>query len=183
MRDLVNSRKINLLASKTVFDELVGKVVSGSKDPKLWKFSLGVESYRDIHKIPFTKGGQSYGDRSLIEEIRNIKSNVQDQVILLTGDRELSTKASTLGIKTIFLSQETQGHMDYGEYIYCLSRSGRGLRKPTISVDGKDVVEIRENPGTELGITQVVTKDMRYNFAKVLELLQEIMRRDQGTSS
>ncbi|ABP95328.1 MULTISPECIES: PIN domain-containing protein [Metallosphaera] len=167
-------RELRLIPSSRVHDELLGKIENSSKDPRLPRFILGLESYYQIHRVPPRSTQGNYGDKRLLEELRFMKMYVDEKVVFVTGDRELGNKASAHA-DTVILEGRREDKGDWGTYLECLGKLQFKGRNPEIRVNGETVVVIEKSPNPSLNTDyRTVVKTLRpdLNYAKVLEALQ-----------
>ncbi|AEB95263.1 PIN domain-containing protein [Metallosphaera cuprina] len=185
-----SERGVRLIPLRSVYNELLAKVNGGSKDRNLYKFIMGLESYRDIHKVPPDKvpsygdgkmqqKGPPYGDREIVEELKRVKQSVEDKVVFVTADVENGNKAHGNAIQTIILRNKVKSKRDVGELLHCLG-STRNLDSPNkdrvaeITLDGEIVAEVMYTPpdlnGEKLTEVRTLRKDL--NYASMLEKLQ-----------
>ncbi|MCY0860922.1 MAG: PIN domain-containing protein [Metallosphaera prunae] len=167
-------RELRLIPSRSVYDELLGKIENSSKDSRLPRFILGLESYYQIHRIPPRSKQGNYGDRSLLEELKFMKMSVAEKVIFVTGDWELGNKARA-HTDTVILEGKKEGEGDWGTYLECLGKLQFKGKKPGILVNGETVATVEQPPNPSVSPdyrTIVKTLKPNLNYAKVLEALQ-----------
>ncbi|QXJ32049.1 PIN domain-containing protein [Saccharolobus shibatae] len=174
-------RLIPLLA---VYKELSEKLNSTQRDEKLVVFRLGMAAFKNVHLalVPQLEDRLSkIGDVEVMNEVKKLKSALPNNVVLVTMDKNLASNIS-LNVKTITLEKRvTNKQYDMGEFLHCLSyypqySFNKGIRKDLyLELEGKDVAKISYNT-EDLLTVNVETLDIKYNYAKVLEVLKDVIK-------
>jgi hypothetical protein len=98
-----------LLASRSVYNELLSKTLNTQRgDPRIL-FHLAMASYRNILTPPVTSEHKGSGDVSLIKEAVNLKSQFPERLVLLTCDKGLSNSAYSQGVIAVLLNWVRRG--------------------------------------------------------------------------
>ncbi|ARM76831.1 hypothetical protein [Acidianus manzaensis] len=174
--------KGKLLASKSVYNELLNKTKNTQKEGKTILFHLGMYSYTLLHRNPPISEFNKSGDIPLIEEAKKIKDNISEQLVLITADRQESYVAGSNKVKSIFLNTLKDGKGDIGELLFCLTYRSEytdphdnAKKELSIELNGEETVKILPYQLHE-GKSKVVTKNKELNYAKVIEKLYEIVK-------
>lgn len=174
--------KGRLLASRSVYNELLNKTKNTQKETKTILFHLGMYSFSSLHKNPPVGEYSRSGDIPLIEEARKIKDNIADPIVLITADKQVSYVANSHMVKSIWLNTIRNGKGDYGELLFCLSyrreymNSTDYTRKDVIlQLEDKEIVKLMPS-SLGSGLTKVQTIDKKRNYAIMIKKLQEITR-------
>jgi len=149
-----------LLASRATYNELQNKTSSTQKDEKLYRFYMGMESYRSSHTPPISED-RRFGDTNLLEESKRLKSELPDKLVLITADVMLANSARSKGVSTILLRNVNKGKGDIGVYLNCV----KYFTQNSIMVEGKKVAEIPKVREYEEKIrVKTIKEELNYPF-------------------
>lgn len=179
--------KGRLLASRSAYNELSNKTKNTQKQSDTIIFDIGMYTYTKIHRTPpIISEYKPQGDIPLINEARILKDNIVDQIAIITGDVQVANRAQSQKVKSILLSQlKPSNEGNIGELLFCLSYQSQyyDLHDPNsikkeveITLDGRRIAILRPYIVNE-GVVNVIVKDPRYNYAKLVEELSSIISR------
>ncbi len=161
-----------LLASKSTYNELQNKTNSTQKDEKLYQFYMGMESYRLSHTPPISED-KKFGDISLIEESKRLKSELPDKLVLITADVMLANSARSKGISTILLKNIVKGKGDIGEFLSCMKYFTDSFI--SIKINGETVAKIPKVRTYE-GKVRIITEKEELNYPYLLSVTENFLK-------
>ena len=166
------NRSFRLLPSKSVYKELSAKTESTQKDEFPVKFYLGMQAFRELHpKLP--EIDRRFGDIALLHEVKALKSDFPENIVLITGDKGLVNAARSQGVKCVHLSKLVKSEDgDWGEYISCM----RFFANVKVTVDGREAAVVRRTTDLEQ-YTEVEAVDLNHNYPKVVDKLELFLGR------
>ena len=166
------NRSFRLLPSRSVYRELSAKTESTQKDEFPVKFHLGMQAFRALHpKLP--EVDRRFGDIALLHEVKALKSDFPENIVLITGDKGLVNAARSQGVKSVHLSKLVErDDGDWGEYISCM----RFFANVKVTVDGREVAVVRRTTDVK-PYTEVEAVDLDFNYPKLVEKLEEFLGR------
>ncbi|AWR98000.1 hypothetical protein DFR86_10940 [Acidianus sulfidivorans JP7] len=179
--------KGRLLASKSVYNELMEKTKNTQKQGNAILFYQGMYSYRSLHKNPPVSDYNRTGDIPLIQEARKIKENIPEKLTIITADKQLSYSALSQGVNVIFLhnlrnnSEGPEKSGNIGELLLCASyrreytsEYDREKKDLILTINDKEILKI-EPSSPYNGFSIIKTLNKEFNYAKLIEKLYKII--------
>ncbi|BDC17114.1 PIN domain-containing protein [Acidianus sp. HS-5] len=160
-----------LLASRSIYNELQYHTNSTQKDEKLYRFYMGMESYRKSHTPPLTEENNRFGDMPLIEESKRLKSELPEKLVLVTKDVGVSNTAKSKGISTILLRNEIKGEGNIGEYLNCV----KYFTETSIKINEETVATIPKIREYEESVKIKTTKE-ELNYPYLLSVTENFLK-------
>ncbi|BBG25053.1 hypothetical protein IC006_2388 [Sulfuracidifex tepidarius] len=153
-----------VLPSSSTYAELLSRTDSTQKmSPELTRFHLGMYAFRLVHdKVP--DPSKKFGDVPLINEAKYLKSEMSEEVTLVTGDSGVMRSARSKGLNVIYLHDREKGKVDFTSKALCLS----AFTKVDVNVNGDTFLNVRD---WQFETSKVRSLKQDYNYAYLSYLL------------
>lgn len=120
-------------------------------------------AFRLVHdKVP--DPSKKFGDVPLINEAKYLKSEMSEEVTLVTGDSGVMRSARSKGLNVIYLHDREKGKVDFTSKALCLS----AFTKVDVNVNGDTFLNVRD---WQFETSKVRSLKQDYNYAYLSYLL------------